>query len=554
MATATQKKFDVKYGISVDGLPFVDGNRNVTVNDLTVRGVSTIVDTRTISSVDPIISLGAAGQTISSQSVSGSRIKFAAEAFSDIAVGDAITYNSGDISGLTAGNVYYVVSRENDPTSANYRTIEISSSPFGAAISGLSESIAGGDSFTLNPLRDLNQDLGVEFNYVDSTAKKGFFGYQDSTGNFTFLLGTTYSGAGSGSDSTSPVFTGSKGGIEVKYAKLQPTSALTSSTPALDISQTWNDGSTTFGLINAAVTDTNSQAASRLIDISVGSNSKLLLRKDGALALNTGTIEAALTIAGVQEDTLIYGSATWSNSSTAYTGIDLQITETSFAASSKLLNLYGGAARNFSVDAYGRVLGNVSFVSGGAQSALKIDVTDVSSAAGALLLDLQVGSVAQFTVDKSGNITAAGGLTAEGASTINGSLSVEDSISLESNPNGTGTYEEISRIRTSYVTIAAGSNTTSTISSFISSSFVTGKYLVQMKQGANYHSAEVLLVHNGSTVYMTEYASIQTASIVGTLDAAVSGGSIILTLTPTAETVANNAQIDVKVLLISVAD
>jgi hypothetical protein len=548
MATATQKKFDVKYGISVDG------NRNVTVNDLTVRGVSTIVDTRTISSVDPIISLGAAGQTISSQSVSGSRIKFAAEAFSDIAVGDAITYNSGDISGLTAGNVYYVVSRENDPTSANYRTIEISSSPFGAAISGLSESIAGGDSFTLNPLRDLNQDLGVEFNYVDSTAKKGFFGYQDSTGNFTFLLGTTYSGAGSGSDSTSPVFTGSKGGIEVKYAKLQPTSALTSSTPALDISQTWNDGSTTFGLINAAVTDTNSQAASRLIDISVGSNSKLLLRKDGALALNTGTIEAALTIAGVQEDTLIYGSATWSNSSTAYTGIDLQITETSFAASSKLLNLYGGAARNFSVDAYGRVLGNVSFVSGGAQSALKIDVTDVSSAAGALLLDLQVGSVAQFTVDKSGNITAAGGLTAEGASTINGSLSVEDSISLESNPNGTGTYEEISRIRTSYVTIAAGSNTTSTISSFISSSFVTGKYLVQMKQGANYHSAEVLLVHNGSTVYMTEYASIQTASIVGTLDAAVSGGSIILTLTPTAETVANNAQIDVKVLLISVAD
>ena len=61
MATATYKRFDVKHGISVNGLPFIDENRNVIVNDLTVQGVSTVVDTRTITSVDPIISLGASG-------------------------------------------------------------------------------------------------------------------------------------------------------------------------------------------------------------------------------------------------------------------------------------------------------------------------------------------------------------------------------------------------------------------------------------------------------------------------------------------------------------
>jgi hypothetical protein len=554
MATAAYKKFDVKHGISVNGLPFVDEDRNVTVNDLTVRGVSTIVDTRTITSIDPIISLGNAGQTITSQAVVGDRIKFLAEAFSDIAIGDAITYNSGDITGLTAGTTYYVIGKETDPTSSNYRTITISASSGGPQVTGLSESTAGGDSFTLNPLRDLDQDLGVEFNYVSSTAKKGFFGYQDSTGNFTFLLDATYSGSSAGSDSSSPVFTGTKGGIEVKYVKLQPTSALTTSIPAIDILQTWNDVSTAFSLIDANVIDTASSASSDLINVSVNSSPKFLVRKDGALALNTGTIEAALTVAGVTEDTVIYGSATWVNGSTVYTGIDLQITETSFATGSKLLNISGGTGKNFSIDALGEITSNVSFTSGALETAVKVNVTDVSSAANSLLLDLQVGSVSRFSVDKDGDVVAAGSLTVEGSATFNGTASAEDSITLEAAPNGFGTYEENTQLQTSLVTIAAGSSVTSTISSYSSSSFVTGKYLVQMKQGSNYHSAEVLLLHAGSVVYMTEYAAVHSSSVIGLLDAAVSGGNVILTLTPTSESVANNAQIEVRVMRTTLAD
>ena len=553
MATATYKKFDVKHGISVNGLPFVDENRNVTVNDLTVRGVSTIVDTRTISSIDPIISLGNAGQTITSEAIISDRIKFPAEAFSDIAIGDAIRYQFGDITGLTTGTTYYVVSKETDPTNSNYRTIQISGTFGGPAVTGLSETVVGGDSFILNPLRDLDQDLGVEFNYVSTTAKKGFFGYQDSTGNFTFLLDTTYSGSGSGSDSSSPIFAGSKGGIEVKYAKLQPTSALTASTPALDISQTWNSGGTAFSLINAAVTDTGSASSSNLVSISVGASPKLLVRKDGALAINTGTIEAALTVAGVSEDTTIYAASTWTSSGTVYTGLDLVITETSFAAGSKLLNISGGTGKSLSIAALGNITSNVSFTSGALETAVKVDVTDTSSASNSLLLDLQVGSSSKFSVDKDGDVIAAGNLTIEGSATFNGSASIEDFITLEAAPNGAGAYQQNAQLQTSFVSIAAGSNVTSTISSYNSSSFVTGKYLVQMKQGSNYHSAEVLLLHAGGTVYMTEYASVYSSSAIGLLDASVSGGSIILTLTPTNETVANNAIVEVKILRTAMA-
>lgn len=561
MATANYKRFDVKHGISVNGLPFVDQNRNVIVNDLTVQGVSTIVDTRTITAIDPIISLGAAGKTYTSEGlIGGTYIKFPATAtgpggeqltpFEDIAVGDAIKYNSGDITGLTAGTTYYVVAKITDVTSANFRGVQVATTQGGTAITGLTETVVGTDSFTLNPLRDLDQDLGIEFNYVSGTAKKGFFGYQDNTGHFTFLLETSYGGSSTESDDGSPlpVFTGKKGGIEAKYIKLQPTDALTTSLPALDVDQTWNDTLITFKAIEVDITDTASAAASSLIDISVGNNQKLLLRKDGALAINTGTIEAALTIAGVGEDTTIYAASTWNAVGTVFTGIDLQITETAFAAGSKLLNLDGGENRDFFVDAYGKISNRVEFTGGDAQTAIKLDVTDTSSAANSLLLDLEVGGTTKFSVDKDGDVYATGDLIVEGSATFNGPGNFEDSITIQTQLNGAGAYADNTQFQTTYVTIAAGASTATTINSFPTATFVSGKYLVQIKQGTDYHIAEVLLMHAGGSVYMTEYAAVYNDAIIGTLDANIAGGNVNLTLTPTAAAVAENTIIGVRIL------
>jgi hypothetical protein len=606
MATATYKRFDAKHGISVNGLPFVDQNRNVVVNDLTVQGVSTTIDTRTITSVDPIISLGASGKTYSAESVivdTVGRIKFSAEDFSDIAVGDAIKYESqiGEtrIGGLTSGVVYYVESKETSVQSNNFRTITLSSTQGGGALE-ITNAGTGIHSFTLNPLRDLDQDLGIEFNYVDTTPKKGFFGYQDATENFTFLLDATYGGSGSESDDSSPSFTGTKGGIEVKYIKLEPTSALTSNAPAIDIDQTWNQAGTTFGAFEIDIVDTASDPNSSLLDIAIGGNQKLLLRKDGALAINTSSIGAALTISqgSIAEDTLIKGSATWNasgttfygidvaitdtayaagsklirldagtgqsfsvditgeidtvqtwnSSGTTFTGIDLQVTETAFAAGSKLVNFYASSSRYFSVDAYGKVDNEIEFTGGTLQTAVRIDVTDTFSEADSLLLDLQVGGVSKFSVDKDGDVIATGNVT------IGGSASFEDYIDIQTQPNGSGTYESNTRFQTSLATITAGTSTATVINTFNKTQYVTGKYLIQIKQGANYHSAEVLLIHDGSGAFMTEYAAVWNTAIIGSLDAAVSGDDVNLTLTPTAATVAANAEIQVRITRISIAD
>lgn len=561
MATANFKKFDVKHGISINGLPFVDQNRNVTVNDLTVQGVSTIVDTRSITAVDPIITLGAAGQSYDSTAISGSRIEFSAEAIGDIAIGDAISFDSGDITyddglgggpvAITSGTVYLVYSRDTDPLSSNYRTIELEElgNP-GTVLTGTFASAGATNTWTLNPLRDLDQDLGIAFNYVDGTPKTGFFGYQDNTGEFTFLLDATYTGSNTSSDTTSPIFSGGeKGGINVKNIQLSPTNSLTTSLPAINIDQNWNDGSVAFKAFTLDITDTASAASSSLLEVTVGVDKKLLLRKDGSLAINTSTIEGALTVAATSEDTVIYGSGTWTNFGTSYTGLDLAITGTSFDATSKLLNLSNtttSTTTSFIVGAYGNISSSVEFVSGTLETALEVNVTDTSSAADSLLLDLQVGSTSKFSVDKDGDVVAAGSFTVNGGLNINGPGTFENYIDIEANEGGT--YALNSRLISHFTEIAAGSNITSTIATFSGSSFLTGKYLIQLKQGSIYHSAEVLLIHDGSTAYITEYGSIYNTEIIGNIDAAISGTDVILTVTPTASIVSNNAIIEARVI------
>lgn len=48
-----------------------------------------------------------------------------------------------------------------------------------------------------------------------------------------------------------------------------------------DMSDTWNDGATTFNAIKMDVTDTASDSASLLMDLQVGGSSKFSVRKDG---------------------------------------------------------------------------------------------------------------------------------------------------------------------------------------------------------------------------------------------------------------------------------
>jgi hypothetical protein len=69
------------------------------------------------------------------------------------------------------------------------------------------------------------------------------------------------------------------------------------STPVLDLTQTWNQVTTTFTGLKVNVTDTNSASGSLLLDLQVGGTSKFSVNKSGNLVA-AGTFTAGATTVG----------------------------------------------------------------------------------------------------------------------------------------------------------------------------------------------------------------------------------------------------------------
>src|SRR5207248_3505291 len=61
------------------------------------------------------------------------------------------------------------------------------------------------------------------------------------------------------------------------------------STPVLDLTQTWNQVSTTFTGLKLNVTDTNSASGSLLLDLQVNGTSKFKVTKAGAITVSGAT-------------------------------------------------------------------------------------------------------------------------------------------------------------------------------------------------------------------------------------------------------------------------
>lgn len=59
------------------------------------------------------------------------------------------------------------------------------------------------------------------------------------------------------------------------------------------------------------------------------------------------------------------------------------------------------------------------------------------------------------------------------------------------------------------------------------------KYLVQVSSGTDYQTSEILLIHDGSNAYITEYGTIYTNTSLMTYDADISSSNARLLMTPT---------------------
>jgi hypothetical protein len=117
--------------------------------------------------------------------------------------------------------------------------------------------------------------------------------------------------------------------------------------------------------------------------------------------------------------------------------------------------------------------------------------------------------------------------TSTGALIVDGGVGVAGTV-YASSFSINGVYDQISS------TLVTSATTANQVALLIdASSFRTAKMVVQVTSGSNYHSQEILMVHDDSQVYMTEYAMVNTGAIGSTFDGDISGGNMRFLVTPT---------------------
>lgn len=88
----------------------------------------------------------------------------------------------------------------------------------------------------------------------------------------------------------------------------------------------------------------------------------------------------------------------------------------------------------------------------------------------------------------------------------------------------------------SVITTATLTTTTNTanqvVDSFSAANFRCVKYLIQVTSGSDYQVSEILAVHDGSTVYLTEFGNIVTNTELAAFDSDINSGNVRLLVDP----------------------
>ena len=141
-------------------------------------------------------------------------------------------------------------------------------------------------------------------------------------------------------------------------------------------------------------------------------------------------------------------------------------------------------------------------------------------------VEIALGSGIDLT--SSVHITSTIGSTnsSTGALIVDGGVGVAGTVNASSFVVN-GIYDEIG------TTLTTSSITANQVALSLSSSvYRSAKIFVQASSGSTYHSQEILMLHDGSNVYMTEYAMINSGAIGSTFDGDISGGNMRFLVTP----------------------
>ena len=205
-----------------------------------------------------------------------------------------------------------------------------------------------------------------------------------------------------------------------------------------------------------------------------------------------------------------------------------------------------GSVATFTVDAQGRL----TAASNASISITASQVSDFTEAAQDAVDGVIVAGtgVSKSYNDGANTLTLSIGQAVGTADSVTfGNTTVTNTMSAGSITLDSGTGE----LNTSVTTLSV--NTLSTVDSFDKTTYRTAKYLIQVTQGSKYTSSEVLLAHDGTDSYISEYAVIELGGtrIPLTISTGISGNNVLLRATVT-DAATTNATVKVARTLIAV--
>lgn len=139
-------------------------------------------------------------------------------------------------------------------------------------------------------------------------------------------------------------------------------------------------------------------------------------------------------------------------------------------------------------------------------------------------------NIVNITNTTAATSTTTGALTVEGGVGIGGTLYVGPTTSGAVVP---ALYSN-NALLASYTSPSLTQGVQANLDTFSTSTYTSAKYFVQVRQNSspNIHITELNLFHNGTTVYLNEYATAWSSTSLATFDADISAGNVVLQVTP----------------------
>ena len=131
--------------------------------------------------------------------------------------------------------------------------------------------------------------------------------------------------------------------------------------------------------------------------------------------------------------------------------------------------------------------------------------------------------------------------TTDSTSSTTGALIIDGGVSIKKNLTVVGNIAETTAAGTKIadsnaVQATVATVTATSVDSWAVATYRSCKYVVQITQGTNYQVSEILVIHNGTTTTMTEFAVLETNGALAAFTSDVNAGNARLLVTMSAAT------------------